>query len=452
MSRAYPARGHRGIMITTELNLLDAAFLNIERPQDPWSIHLELQLEKRIDEERLRAAIAHAQRLHPLARARLRPYHAGSLSYSWEIGDQSDVEPLRVRQAETERDLAELRAELLSASVPLNVSPGFRLLLARAPDGDRLMINLHHAVADGLSAFRIMTSIVRHYAGETDPVPDVDPFAVRDLRSLAATQSLRERLERLGLFAEYLMRSTTAPVRVNGRGAPPGDPDDAPGYGVHLLPFTAEETARFLAARRKPATVNDMLLVGLALTIRAWNRETGGRTGKISVMMPVNLRPREWWFEVVSNFSSYVNVILDETDQRAFDSAVDAVCRQTLRLKEAGAAGTLIDVLSIPRFLPAVLKARLREIAPTVGRGHVQTSWLSNLGRLAAAPVMGDAGPVSAIYFSPPAHMPMGVSVGAVSLEDRMTLTLRYRRAVFDAAAAKDFAERYRAILLDGRR
>jgi len=40
-------------MITIELNLLDAAFLNIERPQDPWSIHLELQLEKRIDEERL---------------------------------------------------------------------------------------------------------------------------------------------------------------------------------------------------------------------------------------------------------------------------------------------------------------------------------------------------------------------------------------------------------------
>ncbi|WP_405226110.1 condensation domain-containing protein [Lentisalinibacter sediminis] len=438
-------------MITTELNLLDAAFLNIERPQDPWSIHLELQLKSRIDEECLLAAIGHAQRRHPLARARLRPYHAGSVSYSWEIGEQSDIEPLRVRQADTEQDLAELRAELLSTSVPLDVSPGFRLLLARAPDGDRLIINLNHAVADGLSAFRIMTSIVRHYAGEEDPVPDIDPLAVRDLGSLAATHSLRQRLERLGLFAEYLLRSTTAPVRINGHGAPPGDPDDAPGYGVHLLPFTAEETARFLAGRRQPATVNDMLLAGLALTIRAWNRETGGRTGKISVMMPVNLRPREWWYEVVSNFSSYVNVILDETDQRDFDSAVGAVCRQTLRLKEAGAAGTLIDVLSIPRFLPAVLKARLREIAPTVGRRHVQTSWLSNLGRLAAAPVMGDAGRVHAIYFSPPAHMPMGVSVGAVSLEDRMTLTLRYRKAVFDAAAAGEFAGRYRAILLDAR-
>ncbi|HKL63551.1 MAG TPA: condensation domain-containing protein, partial [Woeseiaceae bacterium] len=151
-------------MITTELNHLDAAFLNIERPQDPWSIHLELQLQQRIDEERLLAAIGHAQRLHPLARARLRPYHAGSLSYSWEIREQSDVEPLRVVEADTEQDLADLRAGLLSTSVPLDAAPGFRLLLARGPDGDRLIINLHHAVADGLSAFRIMTSIVRHYA------------------------------------------------------------------------------------------------------------------------------------------------------------------------------------------------------------------------------------------------------------------------------------------------
>ena len=106
---------------------------------------------------------------------------------------------------------------------------------------------------------------------------------------------------------------------------------------------------------------------------------------------------------MVSNFSSYVNVILAEEQQLDFDEATTAVCEQTMRLKEAGAAGTLIDLLDIPRFLPAVVKARIREIVPTIGSGHVQTSWLSNLGRLAESPVMGDAGPVRAIYFSPPA-------------------------------------------------
>ena len=435
-------------MRTTGLNRLDAAFLNIERPQDPWSIHLELQLEGRIDEQRLRSAIRHAERLHPLARARLQRYRPGSLSYSWEITDRPETDPLRVVEAAGEEELAGLRADLLSTSVPLDTAPGFRLLLVRHAEGDRLLMNLNHAVADGLSAFRIMTSIVRHYAGEPDPVPDVDPFAVRDLTSLAATHSLRERLERIRLFGEYLIRSTTPPVRIQRRGAPAGDPDDTPGYGVQVLPLSPEETARFIARRRKPATINDMLLAALVLTIRKWNRQADGRTGKISVMMPVNMRPAEWWFEVVSNFSSYVNVILDETDQRDFDAAVAAACAQTTRFKEAGAAGTLIDLLAIPQFLPAVLKARLREIAPTIGRGHVQTTWLSNLGRLPAAPVMGDAGRVRAICFSPPAHMPMGVSVGAVSLEDHMSLTLRYRRAVFDAAAARDFAGLYRGVLL----
>ncbi len=435
-------------MPTTELNHLDAAFLNVERAQDPWSIHVELQLEGHIDEQRLEAAIRHAEQLHPMARARLQPYGSGSRRYSWEIADQADVMPLRVADVTTEKQLSALRAELLSLSAPLTVSPGFLLVLAHHPDGDRLMINLNHAIADGLSTFRILTSIVRHYAGEDDPVPDVDPLAVRDLKALAATRSTGERLERLRLFAEYLVRSTLPPIRVKARGVNVRNPDDAPGYGLHLVPFSAKETRRFLKRRVKPATVNDMMLAGLIMTIREWNEQAGGKTGKVSVMMPVNMRPQEWWFEVVSNFSSYVNVILAEDQQQDFDDAMRVVCDQTTRLKEAGAAGTLIDLLDIPRFLPAVLKARIREIMPTIGSGHVQTSWLSNLGRLATSPVMGDAGAVRAIYFSPPAHMPMGVSVGVVSLEDRMMLTLRYRKAIFDAAAARDFAKLYRATLL----
>ena len=435
-------------MQTTRLNHLDATFLNIERPQDPWSIHLELRLEGRIDENRLEAAIRHAQQLHPMARARLQPYGAGARSYTWEIPAEPGDLPLQVAGAAGDEELDALRAGLLGTSVPLQSPPGFRLLLAHHPDGDRLMMNLNHTLADGLSAFRILTSIVRHYAGDEDPVPDVDPLAARDLKALAGSAGTLERLERLRLFAGYLVRSTTPPVRVQARGVEARDPDDAPGYGVELVPLSAEDTTRFMQRRVKPATVNDMLIAALVLAIREWNREAGGRMGKVSVMMPVNLRRQDWWFEVVGNFSSYVNVILDQHQQTDFEATVQAVCEQSSRLKEAGAAGTLIELLEIPSFLPAVLKARLREIAPTLGSSHVQTSWLSNLGRLPESPRMGDAGRVQAIWFSPPAHMPMGVSVGAVSLEDRLLLALRYRKAVFDAAAAREFGEMYRSMLL----
>ncbi len=78
----------------------------------------------------------------------------------------------------------------------------------------------------------------------------------------------------------------------------------------------------------------------------------------------------------------------------------------------------------------------------------METTILSNLGRLATSPSMGEAGKITDLYFTPPAPMPAGVSVGAASMEDRMFLTLRYRLAHFDAAAAKEFGALYREVLL----
>ena len=306
-------------------------------------------------------------------------------------------------------------------------------------------MNLNHALADGLSAMRIANSIVRHYAGESDPLPDVDPLAVRDLAVLSGARDLRERITRLKLFGDYLRRSVTPPIRVQPRRAA-GAAGSA--YGVVTMCLDESESAQVAARREKPATLNDLLIAALILSIGRWNDQAGAKTGKVSVMMPVNLRPQHWWHEVVGNFSSYVNVVLDTADATELAAACRAVYEQTARYKEAGAAGTLIDVLAVPRFLPAVLKARLKDIAPGIGRSHVQTSWLSNLGRLAPAPQMGDAGRVQAIYFSPPAPMPMGLSIGAVSLENRMMLTLRHRRSLLDAGAATEFAGLFRETLL----
>jgi len=55
---------------------------------------------------------------------------------------------------------------------------------------------------------------------------------------------------------------------------------------------------------------------------------------------------------------------------------------------------------------------------------------------------------VREVWFSPPAPMPLGVSVGVATLGDRMYLTIRYRRALFDAAAAAEFAALFRKELV----
>jgi hypothetical protein len=59
------------------------------------------------------------------------------------------------------------------------------------------------------------------------------------------------------------------------------------------------------------------------------------------------------------------------------------------------------------------------------------------------------------MWFSAAAHMPRGLSVGAITVGGRLQLCFRYRNALFDQAAADDFAAEYaRALsaLAEGRR
>lgn len=434
-------------MLRTPFNLLDDAFHNIERRHEPWSIHFELGFEGRINPAKLADSIRYALDRHPIARARLEPYGDGATRYWWEIPDAPDQVPLTVIKAPTEAEVVKARESLVSLQVPATVSPAFLIYLVQASAGDRLLMNLNHVIADGMSTFRILNSVIRHYAGVPDPVPDFDPLAVRDLKKLAGTKSMPEFIARLKLLVEHLALSTRSPGRVVPKHAEPGAAS-ARGYGCVQITLDAAQTRRLMARREKPATVNDLVLAGMLLAIAEWNRQHGAKPARITAMMPMNLRPADWWFEIVSNFSSYVSINLPPEAQRDLETATASVCAQTQRLKEAGASGILIDVLDVPKFLPAFLKARLRDITPTLGRNLVDSTWVTNLGRLSELPPMGAAGRVTDLCFSPPAPAPMGITVGVASLGDCLSLTLRYRRCVFDAAAAGEFAAVFKQVLL----
>ena len=51
------------------------------------------------------------------------------------------------------------------------------------------------------------------------------------------------------------------------------------------------------------------------------------------------------------------------------------------------------------------------------------------------------------MWFSTSAHMPRGLSVGAITVDGRLQLCFRYRRALFDDAAAGEFVAEYAAVL-----
>jgi hypothetical protein len=76
----------------------------------------------------------------------------------------------------------------------------------------------------------------------------------------------------------------------------------------------------------------------------------------------------------------------------------------------------------------------------------VDTASLSNLGTSDPLSTLLDAGR-AAVWFSPPCQMPLGLGVGAVTIGDRLHVTMRYRHAQFDRDAARKFAQLFRDVL-----
>jgi NRPS condensation-like uncharacterized protein len=426
------------------LNLLDELFLNLDRDDEPWGVHLEVRARGRLDADRLADALGAAVRRHPIARARLAPWRSSERTYHWRIDDDPAPVPLAIVSCADDAALGAARERWYAFSPSLEAPPPFAVLLVRGPAGDSLMLNLHHAAGDAIGAVRLMRSILRAYAGEPDPGPLLDPLAVREVRELTRSRSVPERRGRRRARGRQAVRNLMPAARVAREGS-----DTRAGYGFELLSFSSAETAAIVARRPPGATVNDVLLGALAVTIRGWNAAHGRRTARIALTMPVNLRPAPWRTEVLANFASYVTVSLHPADAGDVTRATGAISEHTREVKRDGLAGLVVDDLVVPGMLTIAAKRRLQDLIPLTGDVLVDTASLSNLGVIDAMPLLGEgAGLVEDVWFSPPMRMPLGAAFGVATIGGRLHATLRYRHPQFDRAGARSFARRYRDALL----
>jgi NRPS condensation-like uncharacterized protein len=353
--------------------------------------------------------------------------------------------PVTFVDCANDAELAAVRERLYSVSPPLTVAPPFIVVLARAATGDSLLLNLHHAAGDGIGAVRLVLSILRAYAGVEDPLPALDPVGARDVGALAGATTPAERLDRRRAVWRQAAEDWLAgpPARLATAGGA-----DHPGYGFELIALSAEETETVRGHRTAYTTINDVLLAALAVAIERWNQDHDRPTRRIALTMPVNLRPPEWRTEVLANLASYTTVSVGRGQRDDLGSALEAAVKGTRTIKDHGLAGTVVDQLRRLRGLPVRVKRMLPALIPLTGNVVVDTASLSNLGVLEPFPWLGDdAGAVEAVWFSPPNRMPLGASFGAATLDGRLHLTLRYRRAQFDGDAAAAFAKLYRDVL-----
>ncbi len=421
------------------VTMLDEALLLLQEARSSWNVQFELGVDHHLDEATFRQAVLSCCRRHPLTRARLATARNGETSYQWNFADEVDRDPVRVADCPDDATLDRLRAELYTPPIALDVSPGLRVALARRPGGDLVLLSVSHIVADGVGALRLMQTICRAYLGEPDP-PDPLPLAqARDLGSVLAAKSRSERwarhMEGLRRFREAL----DAPSRIAVVGGT--DRDDF-GFVFRTLDL-GETTTPGLMQRAPGTTINDVLLAALHLTVQAWNSKHGAPTGRIGVMMPVNVRPADRLWDIVSNLTSNVTVSTGPEDRVDLAIATAAVARQTYQMRRQDRAYGLHDLLEVIKKMPLPVKRAVSRLSPLTGDRFVDTAMLSNLGRIPEPPTLAsrsDSGPPE-LWFSPPCDRSCSVSIGVATVGQRLALVARYRYDQFDAASAEEFTD-----------
>jgi NRPS condensation-like uncharacterized protein len=221
---------------------------------------------------------------------------------------------------------------------------------------------------------------------------------------------------------------------------------DAGFRGFQLLHLNRDETAVAMARRRPPATINDLLIASLAVAVRRWNDAHGVEPQRLTVHMAVNLRPREWITEIVSNLVTDARVAVPESAQRDIDRAQLAVAEQTRVLKRSRASGEL-EIRTMLNLVPSSLRYPLVRVLQK-RPGH-SAAGLSYLGHVDAFPDFAhDAGPVTEFWFGPPGGAALGTLAGALIMRAELFFALHYRRAESDSTGTQAFAETWREVLL----
>lgn len=400
---------------------LDAAGMPVRRGAQriPSSVQLEVRVSGGLDERRLRTAL-------------------GKVLGATDASGDGEPELLRVVDCADDDTVNVARTELEAMDVPLVGLPPVRTWLVRSAGGHVLMLNINHAAMDVFGALDTLRGVARAYLDPTEPCQPLDFLAIRDL-PVRPTRTIVPALRRRYRTAVDGMRDVfTRPARLAPDGA-----DEELGFGFHLLRL-ATEGAGVLGRTDKPGTARNVMVAALHLAIGQWNADHGAPGGRISMLVPVNLRPPDWVRTEVGNFSVTARVSTDRSDRSDPAAALAAVTVQTTRNKRTRTGIALIEALDRTGLLPLWAKQSTIVLEPLTGNRLVDTVLFANLGVVDDPPSFGpEAGELVEMWASVPARMPVGLSIGALTAAGQLHISLRYPRKLFGPDGARRFAECY---------
>ncbi|MFJ7191113.1 condensation protein [Streptomyces bacillaris] len=408
MTATHPARPlAAGRLPRVPFPVVDEVDRHCAQDAEPSTIHIEVHLPGRLEEDRLRAAFAAALARHPRALMRERPRGPFARRYEWELTDAPDRDPVGFPPA-APGALDRARAESLTAAPPLTLSPPLRVTVVEEPgrEGCVLVFTVHHTAMDGPACLRLAATAAEIYSGRAAPVPAAP--------ARPATAPVPPRSG-----APALAR----PARVAA-----GTPGSTPGNSQLLveLPVPRRESGA-------PYTVNDQLMVATALTVADWNRRQGAPERPLRITMPVDDRDRGPGMPI-GNGTRLVEVGFAPAEV-APGADIPVLLRLTAERTRALKAlprpqlGCSVSLLTTP-LLPVAARAAYTRGLRVLAGPWTSTTLLSNVGRIPYPLDFGEAGRSGALWISAPARLPRGLTFTTASTGGRLHLALRWSRTL----------------------
>ncbi len=416
------------------LTILESFLVLDSRPDYPMHAEVEVELQGRLDPATFQQAVCWALARNPLLTCRIDRKESGALA--WVPSGKGPA----VYWVGLDAPLGDAYARHFD----LTTEPGFRIWVRQTEDRSKILLQFHHACADGLGCFGFVEDLLAAYAAAVPGGQPVEPRPLEPERLLhrgeigivgrTFWQQVRDAL--IGMFeGERFLLQRPMPLAAGASTVnvelPGGGPAPINGPGFITATCSEQVTAGLRrAAVQAGGTTNDVLMRDLFLTLRRWNTERDGTTRRrrLRILMPQNLRGLDDGRMPAANVMSFAFVTrqakLCDSPQKLLHSIrveTEGVKRGLLSLYFIGGLFSLQSL----GILPWLLKRRLCFATAVLSNlGYPTRRFLTQFPRSEQGLLAGNL-ILTGITASPPLRPHTHAAFAVMSSDRAITISLR---------------------------
>ncbi|MFD1464185.1 amino acid adenylation domain-containing protein, partial [Paenibacillus farraposensis] len=390
------------------------------------------------DEPSLRRAMDQMVSHHDALRTIFRPAEQGYEAWNRAVGE-GELYTLERADFSNEAEVSaaiEAKANEIQAGMDLSEGPLVKLGLFRCPDGDHLLIAIHHLVVDGVSWRILFEDIATAYEqalnGQAIRLPHkTDSFRIwADEQSryahgsaVAAELAFWQEIEQ-GAY-ESLPKDQPHPYSLNKDSE------------IITSTWTAQETEQLLkqAHRAYNTDMNDLLLTALGMAIHRWagiervlvNLEGHGRE---SILPELDITRTVGWF------TTQFPVVLDMSTGQDLSHCIKNVKEGLRRIPQKGIG------YGILRYLSATREQECFATEP-----EISFNYLGQFDQDMQNQIIGISPYASGAVLSPHAARSYALDMNGLISEGELQLTISYSNQEYRRETMEQLAEAFRTSL-----